>query len=144
MEHKGREPFRSEAGSGIIRILAAIQRASDPDELGVAAEELRRSVGCAGSTATDLERALASAEVYRVRLRHWDVILHQQGEGAFAFIGVVEGHPYIADGRLAVTSPVLAIVPRLRLAVTAGGRLYELLEPIDALAAGGDGDLSMQ
>jgi hypothetical protein len=117
-----------------IRILAAIRAAGDPDELGALAERVCRCMTRSGLRLHEIEHEVAKAEVHHVRIRYWGTMPDDRCEGVFSLVGIVEGHPYIVDGHLAVTSAVLALVPRLRLALTASGRLYELLEPIDALA----------
>jgi hypothetical protein len=110
----------------MVRLLAAMRGAGDPAELMETRWQMLQLLaenGVGSRGAEELVRAIGPVE--RILLDRWCAV---ELDRMVHLLGLCSRHPRLRDG--VITSPVVAFVPRLRLAITWSGSLYELLRPL--------------
>jgi len=111
----------------MVRLLAAMRGAGDPAELMESRWQMLQLLaenGVGSREAEELVRAIGPVE--RILLDRWCAV---ELDRTVHLLGLCSRHTRLRDGGV-ITSPVIAFVPRLRLAITWSGSLYELLRPL--------------
>jgi hypothetical protein len=110
-----------------VRLLAAMRGAGEPAELMEMRSLMLQLLAENGIGPGRVEElVLAIGPVNRILLHHWCAVAIDR---TVHLLGLCSGHPRVADGGV-ITSPVVGVVPRLKLAITWSGSLYELLHPL--------------
>jgi DNA-binding transcriptional ArsR family regulator len=111
----------------MVRLLAAMRGAGEPAELMETRRQMLQLLaenGVGSRGAEELVRAIGPVD--RILLDRWCAV---ELDRMVHLLGLCSRHPRLRDGGV-ITSPVVAFVPRLRLAITWSGSLYELLRPL--------------
>jgi len=111
----------------MVRLLAAMRGAGDPAELMESRWQMLQLLaqnGIGSREAEEFVRAIGPVE--HILLDRWCAV---ELDRMVHLLGLCSRHPRLGDGDV-ITSPVVAFVPRLRLAITWSGSLYELLRPL--------------
>jgi hypothetical protein len=111
----------------MVRLMAAMRGAGEPAELMESQRQMLQLLAENGVGSREAEELVgAIGLVERILLDRWCAV---ELDRTVHLLGLCSRHPRLRDGGV-ITSPVVAFVPRLRLAITWSGSLYELLRPL--------------